>query len=332
MEVGCRYFHELRNCNLLHNGVFSAKLKIFGSGEVKLNGLHLLLTYQCTFECDHCFAWGSPWQNGTMTLECIRQIIEQADELGGVSRFYFEGGEPFMYYATLVKGIEMAGQAGYQVGVVSNAYWATSLEDAIEWLRPLAPWVQDLTVSSDLFHYSEKISQQARYAAAAAGVLGIPIGTICIAQPQEDARAASGQLPEGESKVMYRGRAAYKLAGKTTLLPWDQFHTCPYEDLSEPGRVHVDPLGNLHVCQGISIGNLYQKRLKEICSAYDPQANPVTGPLLDEGPAGLVRRYKLPHADGYADACHLCYSARLVLRSRFPEVLTPDQMYGIYTQ
>ena len=33
-----------------------------------LSGLHLLLTYQCTFECDHCFGWGGPFQTGTMTL------------------------------------------------------------------------------------------------------------------------------------------------------------------------------------------------------------------------------------------------------------------------
>ena len=44
---------------------------------MKLSGLHLLLTYQCNLECDHCFVWGSPWQNGTMTLKNIRQILKQ---------------------------------------------------------------------------------------------------------------------------------------------------------------------------------------------------------------------------------------------------------------
>ena len=75
---------------------------------MKLNGLHLLLTYQCTFECDHCFAWGSPWQSGTMTLENIRRILHQAHEMDSVEWIYFEGGEPFLYYAVLVKGVEMA--------------------------------------------------------------------------------------------------------------------------------------------------------------------------------------------------------------------------------
>jgi hypothetical protein len=96
--------------------------------------------------------------------------------------------------------------------------------------------------------------------------------------------------------------------------------------------VHLDPLGNIHICQGISLGNIYQDELTDICSAYDPEAHPISGPLLAGGPAGLVNRYQLPHEEAYADACHLCYTARCALRSRFPEYLLPDQMYGIYAQ
>jgi hypothetical protein len=38
------------------------------------------------------------------------------------------------------------------------------------------------------------------------------------------------------------------------------------------------------------------------------------------------------HEESYADACHLCYQARCALRARFPEILTPDQMYGVFLQ
>ena len=31
----------------------------------------------------------------------------------------------------------------------------------------------------------------------------------------------------------------------------------------------------------------------------------------------------------YADACHLCYESCRALRGQFPEVLLPDQMYGV---
>jgi MoaA/NifB/PqqE/SkfB family radical SAM enzyme len=295
-----------------------------------LTGLHLLLTYQCTFECDHCFVWGSPWQTGTLTLDNIRHIVREAQDLGTITSMYFEGGEPFLYYATLLAGVRLAKEAGFEVGIVSNSYWATSVEDALEWLRPFAGLINDLSVSSDEYHYDEKLSQQVRNACAAAEQLGIPIGTISIARPEAvDADTVVGQLPESESGVMYRGRAAVKLSGQTQQQPWSQFNACPYEDLREPGRIHIDPLGNLHICQGIVIGNLFQTPLKEICERYDPDQHPIAGPLLRGGPIELVTIYGVPHREEYADACHLCYEARRDLRDRFPGILTPDQVYGV---
>ena len=297
---------------------------------MKLSGLHLLLTYQCTFECEHCFVWGSPWQTGTLTLENIRHIVREAQALGTITSMYFEGGEPFLYYATLLAGVRLAKAAGFEVGIVSNSYWATSVEDAVEWLRPFAGLIDDLSVSSDLFHYDEMLSRQARNASTAAGQLGIPIGTISIASCETvDPTLAVGQLPESESGVMYRGRAAVKLSGKARHYPWSQFTECPYEGLRDPGRVHVDPLGNLHICQGIVIGNLFQMPLKEICERYDPDHHPIAGPLLRGGPIGLVEDYSVPHRAEYADACHLCYETRRALRDQFPEILTPDQVYGV---
>jgi hypothetical protein len=128
---------------------------------------------------------------------------------------------------------------------------------------------------------------------------------------------------------MYRGRAVEKLAAKAAWQPREGFTECPFEDLAEPGRVHVDPFGNLHICQGISMGNLFRTPLTEICENYDPHAHPITGPLLRGGPAELVRRYRLPVEETYADACHLCYEARRALREQFTEILGPDQMYGV---
>ena len=54
-----------------------------------LSGLHFLLTYQCTFECDHCFVWGSPWQEGTMTQADIHFYLQQAQETGTIKSIYF---------------------------------------------------------------------------------------------------------------------------------------------------------------------------------------------------------------------------------------------------
>ena len=294
---------------------------------MKLSGLHILLTYQCTFECDHCFVWGSPRQHGTLTIEQVEQILDQA-KAADVESIYFEGGEPFLYYAVLVKGVHRAAEMGFSVGIVSNAYWATSVADAVEWLQPFAGRVSDLTVSSDLFHCEKRLGEAPQNALAAAKWMGIETGTISIAQPNEQAEETHGQIID-QSAVMFRGRAAVALTPSVARKSWETFTVCPHEDLREPGRIHLDPLGNLHICQGVVIGNVFKKPLKEICADYEADAHPICGPLLEGGPAALVSEYSLPHESAYVDACHLCYESRLALRSCFPEILAPDQMYGV---
>ena len=294
---------------------------------MKLSGLHILLTYQCTYECDHCFVWGSPSQTGTLSLEQIEQILLQAQE-AGVSSIYFEGGEPFLYYAIFVQAVRKAADLGFSVGIVTNAYWANTVTDAAEWLHPLVGRLADLTVSSDLFHCSEAMGERPQNALVAAKWLNIPTGMISIAQPEAEARQNYGQI-EDEGAVMFRGRAAAKLSCRAPIQPWKRFDACPHEDLLEPGRIHLDPLGHLHICQGVVIGNVFEKPLRQICEEYDAQAHPICGPLIEGGPAALISEYNLPHESHYADACHLCYEARLALRPRFAAQLCPDQMYGV---
>lgn len=294
-----------------------------------ITSLHLLLTYQCNFECDHCFVWGSPSQTGVMTLPDIHRVLEQAKEAGDITSIYFEGGEPFLYYATLLGGVREAARAGFETGIVSNAYWATSPEDALTALKPFAGLLQDLTVSSDLFHSDQALSRQVQNALQAAQQLGIPTGEISIARPEALACSAAGQLQHGDAQVMYRGRAAVKLAGQVAQYPWEQFDRCPHEDLRDPGRVHLDPFGNVHICQGIIIGNFFHQPLQEIFASYDPDTHPICGPLLHGGPVELTRVLGLSHADRYADACHLCYETRLKLRQHYPAEVGPNQMFGI---
>ena len=267
-------------------------------------------------ECDHCFVWGSPHSSGTMSIERVRSILRQARDVPSIEWIYFEGGEPFLHYPLLVQAVTESHEAGFKVGIVTNAYWATSVADALLWLQPLAGRISDFSVSSDLFHSDQPSSPESENAAVAARRLGMPVGIISVR----------------DDTLMYRGRAAEKLVHGRIHHPWGRFSTCPHENLAEPGRVHVDPFGNIHICQGIVVGNLFNAELKRICDEYDPATHPIAGPIVREGPAGLVRHHRLPIDDEYVDACHLCYSARVALRERDSEFLVPDQMYGRFAR
>jgi MoaA/NifB/PqqE/SkfB family radical SAM enzyme len=256
--------------------------------------------------------------------------MDQAEETGTVEWIYFEGGEPFLYYGALLAGVELAAGRGFKVGIVSNGYWATDMVDAFTCLKPFKGLVQDLSLSSDDFHWAENYSKLTKSAVAAAKKLGIPVSLISIAPPEEThACSASGQIPAGESAVVFRGRAVEKLASRADHFHWEQFQECPFEDLREPERVHLDALGNVHICQGISLGNVFEKPLVKLFRDYDPDTHPITGPLLRGGPAELVRANELKCRQNCCDACHLCYQARRELRTRYPQILTPDQMYGV---
>ena len=277
-----------------------------------LSQLHLLLNYECNYECDHCFVWGGPSQGGIMTMDTIGHILDQAVKLGSIEWIYFEGGEPSLHYELLCSGIHLARQHGFRVGLVSNASWARTESEALAWLKPFKGEIEDLSISDDDYHGCEDEIRETRIARNAATKLGIPVDFISI------------DIPD----VLYKGRAAEKLVTQVPASPWKQFDRCPWEDLQHPQRVHVDAYGHLHICQGISIGNLLEKPLSEIMAEYDPESHPIIGPLITGGPAELVSCYGLPHEPGYADACHLCYKARCQLRDRFPKALIPDQMYG----
>jgi MoaA/NifB/PqqE/SkfB family radical SAM enzyme len=299
---------------------------------MRIRGLHILLTYMCNFECDHCFVWGSPWQTGVLTLAQIDNIFKQAKEVGSIEEIYFEGGEAFLFYPVLVEAVGRAKQLGFDTGIVSNGYWATGREDAWIWLKPLAAAGLDrIEISCDLFHGDESEAIETHPAIAAARELFINTDTITVDSPtgyRDPREAPPGETLTGGG-VMFRGRAVESLVAGMPRQPWSSFTECPYENLVDPGRIHLDPFGNLHLCQGIAMGNLFERPLKEILEEYDYRSHPIAGPIVDGGPAQLVNYYDLETEPGYVDACHLCYSARLTLRPRFPVELRPDQMYGV---
>ncbi len=296
-----------------------------------MNGLHLLLTYKCTYECDHCFLYGSPDSDGVMTISQIREILKEAEKIGSVEMIFFEGGEPFLFYPIMLLGLKEAKEAGFKTGIVTNAYWATSVQDGKEWLKPIAEIsVDDLSISDDAFHYGEEEENLSKYASEAAKDLGLPIGNIMIEDPKKYLKCNEwGGKPVTGGAVLFRGRAVETLLDGLPRKPWDGFDKCSPEDFSDPGRVHIDPFGYIHVCQGITIGNMNKTPLHELVKNFSPNEHPICGPLLRGGPAELAKYYRVKHEESYVDECHLCFTTRLKLRDRFPEILAPNQMYSV---
>lgn len=302
-----------------------------------LTGIHFILSYTCNFECDHCFLHCSPRAKGTFSLEQVTRVLDDACEIGTVEWIYYEGGEPFLFYPLLNESIRRARERGFKVGVVTNAYGAITDEDARLWLQPLADsGLSYLSVSDDDFHYGGAAAHAgdtpAAIAHGAAKALGIDTASIAIDSPRVEAQATDDGdkgRPVIGGGAKFRGRAVETLTADLPLRPWRELTECPYEALATPSRVHVDAFGHVHLCQGISMGNMWETPLSQLMSDYRSDAHPICAPLLKGGPAALAGALGVTPAEGYVDECHMCYLCRKASLESYRQYLTPSQVYGL---
>lgn len=308
--------------------LISSDTSAIGGMNISLSAVHLLLTYKCDSECDHCFVWSSPESRGTMSVDQIGNVLSQSRKISTVEWVFFEGGEPFLFYPVLVKGVEMARRRGFEVGVVTNAYWATDEKDSVTWLKPLSRLgISDLSISIDEYHDGPESQRYAKNARRAARRLDIPVSILRLRSVPP--YPCNGRRYKDEGEIYFRGRAAANLAPKAEGKAWKSLNSCP-EEPPDISRVHIDSFGNVQFCQGITLGNVWKRSIGDIMSEFDPDCHPLIGPLIRGGPISLAKELGIRPKRTYADECHMCYDIRCVLRrrGRFKSILTPDQAYG----
>jgi hypothetical protein len=298
-----------------------------------LESVHIVLTYRCTYECDHCFLHCGPNQEGAMTLAELEGLLDQAASIEGVGKVYFEGGEPMLYYPLVLKGVERAKELGLESGMVTCGYYATTVPDGEMWLRPLkAAGLSSLDVSIDKLHGEGEANAHARNLADAGSILDLEVSVISVCDPREEEcdQAPASRTGEETVPAMLRGRAAHELVDGLDVRHVGAFTECPFEDLEAPTRLHVDPYGNAHVCQGILAGNVWDSSLGQIVHGYEPFEHTVIGPLIKGGPLALAEATGIGTGSHFATECHACYEIRRALRedARYQRLLGPNQVYG----
>ncbi len=278
-----------------------------------LTAIHFLITYGCSAECDHCFIWGTPRRSAAMTAETIDYFLEQVNSIETITGVCAEGGESFTQYDVLVHFLRAATRRGLTASALTNASWVESRQQAEARIAELmAAGLTSLGISTDQWHR--------RF---------IPVECVdTLLSVCAKAGLTASRMETSPDGVMFRGRAAERLAGSRPMRPAAELTKCPHEKMDAPSRVHLDCYGNLHLCQGLVLGN---GSIAEAIASYDPATHPIVRALLEGGPyalAQLAETFGFAIAPGYVDACHLCYRAREFLRPRFPELLGPDEMYG----
>lgn len=92
--------------------------------------LSLMPTFACPAACANCATLSHPQERTNLNLETILEAICQARELGDFAEVVFTGGETTLRWRDLLQALSYAHTLGFRTRVVTNVYWASSLEKA----------------------------------------------------------------------------------------------------------------------------------------------------------------------------------------------------------
>ncbi len=311
--------------------------------------LVLSVTYQCPIRCRYCGVNAGPHRTERMSLAFIRQMVDEARALGTVQVVVFTGGEPFLLGEDLFAAVEYTAGLGLLTRIVTNAYWATSLERACEVLDGLKRLgLTELNFSCDDFHQEFIPLERIRWANEAARRIGIP--ALIAARGLKCSTITPTYLEDFLGRKLARFRRGQKNQdndvvswGITVPVGWDSEHLTE-DDLLWAGagdcwkvpcdsvlkNIVIAPDGELVVCCGIGsdevpetvVGNVRETPLIELIS----QANNdlIINWLALEGPFGIMQRVQrwapaVRFHERYVNTCHLCHD--LFTRDEVREVL-----------
>lgn len=293
---------------------------------------HILLTYNCSLRCKHCYVFSDQRAAGKISLSQVSHFLNEGRKLPGIKWIYFGGGEPFTQYPMLLKAIQRARKLDYDVGVVTNGYFARTVEAGVRFLRPLALMgVKDIRISNDILHYKNPETSPSKRALKAAKKLGLPTTLVRISHPWDQEFPGNGNDSADnviEKRLMFTGRAVETLPEGLPTSNWQTFTSCPRPDLTDPEEVFIDAYGYVQICPGIAIGNAYNAPLHDIIENFGIQSHAIIRLLKTKGPSGLMKNSAIPPEAEYVSACHCCYSIRRELIDQYPDWFAPRQVYG----
>ena len=293
-----------------------------------LKNIGLLMTYQCQVQCPHCIIQAGPHRTEQMSLEDAYDWIKQiaAYRNGFIKVLSLTGGEPFINIQRLKLISDFAKERGLYVSAVTNGYWASTVEKAINILKSL-PSLMMLQISTDKYHQESIPFDRVRNAMLACDACDLPF-TISICTENENDPDYQKTLTEVSEFVDPRvifSAITFK-AGRALQLDTDHNYetsiTPPISSCGAGGAPIVFPNGQIVACIGpiidlktphpLRLGNLMQNSIEEILD--QAESNVVLHAIRIWGPKFLINLVReagleseLPEKYISGSVCHACY-------------------------
>lgn len=320
---------------------------------MSLKGCEFLLTFKCIAKCRHCCYRASPLRRSVMAVDDFKKYMTILAHEQSLDCITFHGGEPFLFYKTLKRCIEIAHKLGQkEIELITNGYWGGNQTNAQRKLQELKKaGLSSIRFSVDTFHQEFVPFHSVHTAIDVARAIGFNklviisrfLGSVGSRNPvnmRTETLLERLGPPENfiiERKPLYiEGRAADQLAKHLQQKVAVPKGICVLqlradETLKNPSVIQIDPFGNVTICPGLCIGNAKTEPLSRIMKEYDYERNPIVRLLAQKGP---IRLLELPEARGSVEPaksvsdCHMCYELRKHLRACYPEFLAPDNCYS----
>lgn len=315
-----------------------------------LMNIGLFITFQCQVACPHCVVKAGPERKEAMDLETIGDYIIQIAGYrdGHIRTISLTGGEPFIDIDRLRQVIAMAAHHNLWVSVVTNAFWAESLERATAILEGL-PGLSLIAISTDRYHQQAIAFDRVKNAIQAAEFCGIPYDvSLCTENPDdpehirilEQVRSVSEMDAIHTAITFPAGRALEKLdTAKYVKSDQPPISACSFANspvIFPDGKVLacIGPVIDIPNKHPLVLGNLGENSLKDILDRAE--LNPVLHTLRVWGPRKIVEliatsdlKNMLPKeyiADSICQACYMLLNTPAI--TDHLRALSQDETYA----
>ena len=313
-------------------------------------GFHELMgfwaTARCPLRCQHCMFSSSLEEQDIPDLKDLLDWLEQASQTGRIRLVSFTGGEPFYVFDKLRAMVARAAALDLRVNVVTNAYWATSKEQARTLLSQLEG-LTDLYVSVDEFHAMHVPLSHVLSVGQVAYELGLRVALAVSYCRREDylkfrfqlERLLEIPIPIVPVQIVRQGNARWlgqKRFDLSEQIPRGPCHGTNVPMVDKDGTVYAccePPISAKVTYNPLILGNLHQEPLQTILARAENSA--YIRALRTQGPGhlaqlaidrGLGHKLKrLYPRDSICEVCHDLVQDKALLKV-VEEELEPPQV------
>ena len=306
---------------------------------LNVDRLEFAVTYRCNSNCKHCSVKHKRTMDKLIDEYIAVDIVNKIKKKFHLQSIMTFGGEPMLHPSIVCAIHNEAKKAGIpKRQIITNGYWLNDLDKVSEIVKQLkAAYVNNIFVSVDAFHQEYipidivKATVEILIKEDFEEIKWNPCWLINVNHNNQynimtknilkelaslKIESASGNIvsPEGsaiENLSTYMPIKQHLATGRCEELPY----TNPLDSIK---TITIEPNGDVKICEGFSIGNVFKADIIDMLENYNPYENPVMRIILEEGLEGLMELGKKsgikPSLEGYYSICQMCVSIRKQLK------------------